>query len=229
MDAFNKAFYSGDYNASATYPTEKAKVDVAFSPRLGISHPITENSKLYFNYGHFKELPAYQEIFRVGRGTSRAMSNYGNPNLVLAKTVAYELGYDHVLFNSYLLQVQAFYRDITDQQGYTQYTSDSKGIGYSIVNNNNYADIRGLEITLKKSEGDWVRGFASYTYQIVTNGAFGTNRVNDDPAQQRLIDQTTQTLYQQKPVPQPHARSTEFNRFVIGRWISYWIGRLVNM
>ena len=206
VDPFDRAYFSGDYSANAVYPTEKAKVDVAFSPRLGISHPITENSKLYFNYGHFKELPAYQEIFRIGRGTSRAMSNYGDPNLVLAKTVAYELGYDHVLFNSYLLQVQAFYRDITDQQGFTQYTSDSKGIGYSIVNNNNYADIRGLEITLKKSEGDWLRGFATYTYQVVTNGAFGTTRINDDPAQQRLIDQTTQTLYQQKPVPQPHAR-----------------------
>ena len=206
VDPFDRSYFSGDYKASAEFPKKKADVDIAFSPRLGISHPITENSKLYFNYGHFKQLPSYQEVFRVGRGTSGALANFGDPNLVLAKTVAYELGYDHVLFNSYLLQVQAFYRDISDQQAYTQFTSDRKGIGYSAVTNNNYADIRGIEVTFRKSEGDWLRGFATYTYQVVTNGAFGSARINDDPAQQRILDQTTQTLYQQRPVPQPHAR-----------------------
>jgi outer membrane receptor protein involved in Fe transport len=206
VDPFDKAYFSSDYRPTSTYPMKKAKVEVALSPRIGISHPITENSKLYFNYGHFQQLPSYQEIFRVSRGSSRALSNYGDPNLILAKTIAYELGYDHVLFNSYLLQLQAFYRDISDQQGFTTYTSGSKSIGYSKITNNNYADIRGFEFTFKKTEGDWLRGFATYTYQIVTNGAFGNTRIDDDPVQQRLNDQNTQILYQQKPVPQPHAR-----------------------
>jgi outer membrane receptor protein involved in Fe transport len=206
VDPFDKSYFSGDYRPTTDYPTKKANVDITFSPRLGISHPITENSKLYFNYGHFKQLPAYQEIFRIGRGSSRALSNFGDPNLVLAKTIAYELGYDHVLFNSYLLQLQAFYRDISDQQGFTTYTSGRKSIGYSKMTNNNYADIRGFELTFKKTEGDWLRGFATYTYQVVTNGAFGNTRIDDDPVQQRINDQNTQLLYQQKPVPQPHAR-----------------------
>ena len=206
VDPFDKAYYSSDYRSSNQYTMKKANVDVTFSPRLGISHPITENSKLYFNYGHFKQLPSYQELFRIGRGSSRALSNIGDPNLILAKTIAYELGYDHVLFNSYLLQLQAFYRDISDQQGFTTYTSGRKSIGYSKITNNNYADIRGFELTFKKTEGDWLRGFASYTYQVVTNGAFGNTRIDDDPVQQRLNDQNTQILYQQKPVPQPHAR-----------------------
>jgi outer membrane receptor protein involved in Fe transport len=206
VDPFDKAYFSGDYISTNSYPMKKADVDVSFSPRLGISHPITENSKLYFNYGHFKQLPSYQELFRISRGSSGAISNFGNPNLINAKTVAYELGYDHVLFNSYLLQLQAFYRDISDQQGFTTYTSGTKSIGYNEITNNNYADIRGFELTFKKTEGDWIRGFATYTYQVVTNGAFGNTRIDDDPVQQRLNEQNTQILYQQKPVPQPHAR-----------------------
>ena len=208
VDAFDKAYYSSDYNGSTVYPTQKAKTQVYFSPRLGISHPITENSKLYFNYGHFEQLPSYQEIFRIGRGADNSMSNFGDPNLVQAKTVAYELGYDHVLFKYYLLQIQAYYRDISDLQAYTNYTSGLKGIGYTLATNNNYADTRGFEVTLRKSEGDWVRGFATYTYQVTTNGAFGETAINDDPAVQRQIDQNTQSVYQQRPVPQPRARTS---------------------
>ena len=208
VDPFDKSYFSGDYDKSIHYPTKKADIDIALSPRIGISHPITENSKLYFNYGHFKELPAYQEIFRIGRGGSGALSNWGDPNLVEAKTIAYELGYDHALFDLYLLQIQGFYRDISNVQAYTNYTSERKGIGYFKVTNDNYQDVRGVELTLKKSAGDWIRGFVTFTYQVTTNGAFGSGRVNDNPADQRIINQTTQNLYQQKPVPQPRSRAS---------------------
>jgi outer membrane receptor protein involved in Fe transport len=208
VDPFDKAYYSGDYDPSIDYPKKKAEVDIAFSPRIGISHPITENSKLYFNYGHFKQLPAYQETFRLGRGGSGALSNIGDPNLVEAKTIAYELGYDHVLFELYLLQIQAYYRDISDVQAYTNYTSERKGIGYFKATNDNYLDVRGAEVTFKKNMGDWIRGFVTFTYQVTTNGAFGSGRINDNPADQRIIDQTTQNVYQQKPVPQPRSRAS---------------------
>jgi len=200
-------YYSSNFDENIDYPKKKAKVDIAISPRLGISHPITDNSKLYFNYGHFKQLPAYQETFRIGRGNSGALANIGDPNLVEAKTIAYELGYDHS-FDIYLLQIQAFYRDITDVQTYTNYTSENKSIGYFKATNDNYLDTRGVELTFKKSAGDWVRGFVTFTYQISTNGAFGPGRVNDDPQQQRIIDQTTQNVYQQKPVPLPRSRAS---------------------
>jgi len=208
VDPFDKSFFSSSYNPNKDYPKKKAKIDIALSPRLGISHPITENSKLYFNYGHFKQIPAYEEIFRIGRAASGNMLNYGDPNLSQAKTISYELGYDHVLFGSYLLQIAAFYNDISNQQAYTQYVSDRKGIGYFRANNNSYEDIRGLEVSLKKTSGNWVRGFINYTYQVNTRGAFGKQTINEDPSQQKLIDQNTIILYQQKPVPQPRANAS---------------------
>jgi outer membrane receptor protein involved in Fe transport len=208
VDPFNKGYYSTSYSADSTFVKEKAKVDVALSPRLGISHPITQNSKLYFNYGHFKELPAYEEIFRLGRGSAGSMRNSGDPNLRQARTISYELGYDHVIATDYLVQLAAFYHDITSQQGFTQYLSDRKGIGYFAANNNNYRDIRGFELTFRKNYGNWIRGFATYTYMIVTQGAFGKQTIDEDPYQQRLIDQNTPLLYQQKPVPQPRANAS---------------------
>jgi outer membrane receptor for ferrienterochelin and colicin len=73
-------------------------------------------------------MPAYEEIFRIGRGSAGDMRNYGNPNLVQAKTISYELGFDQSLFESFLIQLAAFYNDISDQQSYTYYTSDRKSI-----------------------------------------------------------------------------------------------------
>jgi hypothetical protein len=212
VDYFNKAFYSNNYDPNINYPKTKVKPDISLSPRLGISHPITEGSKLYFNYGHFKQMPAYEEIFRISRGPTgnRTMYNYGNPNLVQAQTVTYELGFDQSLFDTYLIQIAAFYNDITDQQAYTTYSSDRNKINYDVANNNSYSDIRGFELTLRKTLGDWVRGFANYTYQVVTQGQFGKLRIDESPSQQKIYDQqlTTNALYRQKPIPQPRANAS---------------------
>ncbi|MGA3287996.1 MAG: TonB-dependent receptor [Bacteroidota bacterium] len=207
-----QAFYSSAYSDTIQYAETRVKPQVSFSPRLGISHPITENSKLYFNYGHFQEMPAYDEIFRIGRGAAHDMRNYGDASMVQAKTVSYELGFDQSLFDTYLIQIAAFYNDISDQQAFTYYTSDQKSIAYYAANNNSYSDIRGLELTLRKTSGDWVMGFINYTYQVATLGQFGEVTVADNPAQQ-LINDNNQTnplylLARQKPVPQPRANAS---------------------
>src|SRR4030065_1284738 len=90
------------------------------SPRLGISHPITENSKLFFNYGHFKQMPQYEALFRFDTRPDNSLVRIGDPNLTLAKTISYELGFDYLFPENILLQVTAFYRDISDQQSTTQ-------------------------------------------------------------------------------------------------------------
>jgi outer membrane receptor protein involved in Fe transport len=216
-DPFDQSFFSAMYNDTIQYAKERVKTDVAFSPRLGISHPITETSKLYFNYGHFKEMPAYDEIYRIGRGQNKDMRNYGNPNLPQAQTVSYELGFDQSLFDSYLIQIAAFYNDISSQQAFTYYMSSQKSIGYYAANNNSYSDIRGVEFTLRKTSGDWVRGFINYTYQVVALGQFGQVAIADNPADQAILDRSnggsgsTASLYllaRQKPVPQPRANAS---------------------
>ncbi|MCB9248628.1 MAG: hypothetical protein H6613_08810 [Ignavibacteriales bacterium] len=48
-------YFSSNPSKSTDVVKVKSKVDLTVSPRLGISHPITDKSKLYFNYGHFKQ------------------------------------------------------------------------------------------------------------------------------------------------------------------------------
>jgi outer membrane receptor protein involved in Fe transport len=212
VDPFNQSFFSGSYDENNQYTKTSVKPDVSVSPRLGISHPITESSKLYFNYGHFKQMPAYEETFRQGRGAGGNMRNYGDPNLVQAKTISYELGFDQSLFETYLIQIAAFYNDVADQQAFTYYSSNRKSIAYYAANSNSYSDIRGLEVTLRRTSGDWVRGFLNYTYQVSTLGQFGQVVIDDNIADQ-LRDDNSQTnplyrLARQQPVPQPRANAS---------------------
>jgi len=205
VDKFNKQFYGAGFNKNFQYNVISAEKQFSISPRLGISHPITENSKLYFNYGHFKQLPSYDQLYQLSRGAQNQVKLFGNPNLELAKTVSYELGYDHALFDEYLIQLSGFYHDITDQLAVTRYFSADGTVTYNSINSNNYEDIRGFEVTLKKLAGNWVKGFLTYTYQVTSQGRFGRDQIFEDPSAQKRFDETIGNFAQNKPVPQPYS------------------------
>jgi outer membrane receptor protein involved in Fe transport len=203
---FYAPYYSTKYNSSVEFPTKPTKAQFQVSPRLGISHPVTENSKLFFNYGHFMQMPSYDNMLIETRQSTRKLNAIGDPNLLLAKTISYELGYDHSLFdNQLLVQVAAFYKDISDQEQTVNYFG-IQDISYAKTTNNGYADIRGFEFTLKKPLGRWWNGFANYTYSSSKSGQFGRPRVYQSPSQQAQYDQATSNLYQNRPIPQPYAR-----------------------
>lgn len=206
LDPYDKSFFSSKYNSALAFPAEESKPQWQLSPRLGIAHPITENSKLFFNYGHFKQVPQYESLFRVERDASRAVTSFGDPNLILAKTTSYELGFDYIVSQDFLVQMAAFYNDISDQQDFTTYQSLSKGFSYTKSTSNNYQDIRGFELTLRRTFGRWWSGFANYTYQVSTTGHFGSSRRFDDLTQQKKWNDATVNLYQDRPIPQPYAR-----------------------
>ncbi|KAA3616891.1 MAG: TonB-dependent receptor [Calditrichaeota bacterium] len=201
VDRYDEYFEDGNLEQ---VDKKDAKVDIAFSPRLGISHPVSENSKLFFNYGHFKQMPAYDRIFNRSRSTTGTIASIGNPNLIQAKTISYELGYDHLLFDDYLLQMAAYYHDITDQE-FRQTSSDGNNINYENSTNNGYEDIRGLELTFRKSGGKWWNAFANYTYEVISTGHFGKDRYFESITEQRNYDRNTRDQEQDKPLPRPRA------------------------
>lgn len=125
-------------------------------------------------------MPQYETAYRFDRA-SNSLSSVGDPNIILAKTISYELGYDHEVFDGeLLLQLAAFYRDISDQQNTTTINPIFGG-AYTVTTSTAYSDIRGFELTLRKSPGRWFHGFLNYTYQATSNGNFGVNYLYEDP------------------------------------------------
>jgi outer membrane receptor protein involved in Fe transport len=198
------------------------------SPRLAISHPITDNSKLYFNYGHFRALPSTSALYRVDRRYDQAIGYLANPNLTLEKTIQYEIGYDHNLFDLFLLHISAYYKDVSDQARDITYRSANNKVEYSSPKNVGYADIRGFEVELRKDRGDWINGFINYTYMVSTSGYFGNAIYYENPSLMR--DYLRSNTYEEKPIPQPYARANiEFrtpydfgptfaDNYILGDW-----------
>lgn len=185
----------------------------AFSPRVGVSFPITENSKLYFNYGHFRSMPTPDDLFMIRRESfTGAINRVADPNSPLARTVAYELGYEHALFNQFLVRVAGYYRDVSLQPYLVTYTSRLQAGGiqsvYQMTNPFSYEDIRGFEFTFARNVGQWLTGFVNYTYMVRTFGNFGSQQMYENPTQQaqwEILNRPWRAA-QSRPVPQPFAR-----------------------
>jgi outer membrane receptor protein involved in Fe transport len=186
-------------------PKEKAKATFYVSPRLGVSHPITENSKLYFNYGHFLSEPSSTYRFRLQRESNGLVTYIGNPNMALEKTVSYELGFEQSAFDMFLVNLAAYYKDVTHQPGWIYYQNINTSVHYYEASSNNYADIRGFEVTLTKIGGAWISGFINYTYDVGSSGYFGLTQYYQDVNKQRSYLELNP--YQTKPHPQPYARA----------------------
>jgi hypothetical protein len=208
VDPFDQSFYSSDFQTGTEeqFPQKDTKKQLFVSPRLAVSHPITETAKLFFNYGHFRQIPEAENLYEVTRVTGNRVSFIADPNLPLQKTVAYELGYEHSLFDQYLLRVSGYYRDISDKPSLTRYQNANGKVTYAKASNNFYQDIRGLEFTLEKRRGTWLTGFVNYTYQVSTSGFFGILRIFENPTDQREYLRNNPPT-QSKPVARPYIRA----------------------
>ncbi len=187
-------------------PKERAKGAIKISPRLGVSHPITAEAKLYFNYGHFYSMPSSQDMYQIGFGTAYQGIDYlGNPSAEIPKTVAYELGVEYDISRMILLHLSGYYKDVSDQIGYVGYTSIDGSVNYTTTENNNYEDIRGFEIRVQKRYGRWFTGWANYNYIVQTWGYFGRDHYYEDLRSQ--LRYGYQNPKQEKPLARPIFRA----------------------
>jgi len=206
LSEYDKSYKAGYGNTiEVTAPKIKSSAFSYWSPRLGISHPISDNSKLYFNYGHFRSEAASMYRFQLQREYNGLVTYVGNPNMTLEKTVAYELGYSQNLMNTFLLNLAAYYKDITNQPGWVRYYNVNNTVQYAKAENNNYQDIRGFEVTLTKRSGAWWSGFINYTYDVRTSGYFGLLYYYQDPTKQK--NYLSDNPYQDRTHPRPYFRA----------------------
>ncbi|HSD64019.1 MAG TPA: TonB-dependent receptor, partial [Ignavibacteriaceae bacterium] len=143
------------------------------SPRLGISHPVSDNQTLFFSYGHFSKWPnpkfVYAKLNPLNAQSS--FQTFGNPDLNPETTVAYELGLKTQFSNDDVLTVTAYYKDIFDYV--TTRTAKIRSARFATQSfttyvNSDYARSRGLEFEYKKRINQWFTGDASITYAIIT-------------------------------------------------------------
>jgi hypothetical protein len=207
LDPYSNYYTAPFYNNfQEVVPKEDAKSRVKVSPRLGISHPISERAKLYFNYGHFYSMPSTNDMFRIqGEGVQSGVDALGNPNLDIPRTVAYELGVETNIGNLFMIHLSGYYKDVSNQVAWVEYTGFDGRVDYGTYRNQNYEDIRGFELRIDKRFGKWFTGWINYDYMVETWGYIGRQHYYEDPRQQRLYG--LQNPFQQRPLPRPQLRA----------------------
>lgn len=208
FDSYNAALRGRVEVLDTALTKEATKAQLGLSPRLGVSFPITENSKLYFNYGHFRQMLNASDIFGIRQSRNGGIDVMGNPNHPMPQTVAYELGFDQNLFDQYLLRISGFYRDIRYQSRTVTFENVDQSVVYEMRMPWMYEDIRGAEISISKNRGNWVRGFANFTFLQRKEGDFGYRRFfeNSYQMQQWLTTNAEARNRLDAPVAEPFAR-----------------------
>jgi outer membrane receptor protein involved in Fe transport len=201
-------YYSRAFKESfeSEAPSEDSKTTFTVSPRIGVSHPITDQSKLYFNYGHFYNLAGPFNQFEIDYGSPpTGIGAVGNPNLEPERTIAYELGYEHEISNWFLFRLTGYYRDITNEIGEVNYVNFDNSVNYITFSNDQYQDVRGFEIEIRRSWGEWITGWINYTYLVYNSGQLGREVQFQDPRRQAI--EGIRNPIQEKPLAQPYANA----------------------
>jgi outer membrane receptor protein involved in Fe transport len=130
------------------------------SPRFGVSFPISENTVVFFSYGHFNQLPELQYFYRDPYSSSFT----GNPSLDYEQTILYEFGFTHQLTDYWAIDIKSYGKDISKQIG-TTHVYGTLGTPVELYDNKGYGRSRGLEFEIVKNPSDYITGRATYTLQ----------------------------------------------------------------
>lgn len=185
-----KDFFSQNYQPEYEdeYKTLEVDPKLYLSPRLAISHPITANSKLFFNYGHYREIPEAENHYQLQRKFNGQVDYIGDPTLPFTRTISYEVGFDQSLFDTYLLHVSAYYKSIDNETAWTDYFNMDGKVAYNKLTANHYEDIRGFELEFIKRYGDWLTGMVNFEYRLRSHGYFGLGAYFENPSEQSDYD-----------------------------------------
>jgi outer membrane receptor protein involved in Fe transport len=150
-------------------PRETAKPKHQVSPRLGVSFPITDKGIIHFSYGHFFQMPTFQNLytnpeFELAKWSGQP--TFGNANLNPEKNISYEIGLQQQMTEDLAFNVTGFYKDVRNLLALevTRVTGEHV---YQRYVNKDYGNIKGLTFSLtKRRTKDDLFGFTiDYTFQ----------------------------------------------------------------
>ncbi|NLH61964.1 MAG: hypothetical protein GX452_11220, partial [Ignavibacteriales bacterium] len=167
---------NAEFRANPLDPSTMIKVESRqqISPRIGIAHPISDRTKLHFAYGHFFQNPDFQFLFENQQYDLNVREPlFGQADLDAQRTIAYEVGIAHQFTDRIGMKVAAYYKDVTGLIG-TRYSFpyfEGRYVGYTVYVNEDYANMRGLEINFDIRPDRYFSGGVTYTYSVAKGSA----------------------------------------------------------
>jgi outer membrane receptor protein involved in Fe transport len=156
----------GFYSDTRSFFGRRTKVHV--SPRLIVSHPITESSSFFFNYGQFTQIPSYRYVYsKLNSISSESFPLQGNPNLNPQISVNYEVGAKDQFLPSAAANLTFFVRDVYDYPSATRVDplTGSNIQSYFIYLNGHFSRSKGIEMELEKRRSHHWSSKFTYSFQ----------------------------------------------------------------
>jgi hypothetical protein len=162
--------------------TQPTKTHSYVSPRLGISHPITENSSMHYSWGIYTTPPSMSTIFATNYllFAPYALAGTADPDPDPARATAYEIGIQTVFLQDFGFDLTAYYRD-TRNGGVNGYNYNEPATPGSIVRilgyttSGGYSDARGIELNVWKQPIGFFSGMLSFSYSYNKTSASASN------------------------------------------------------
>jgi len=152
-----------------------AKPKAQFSPRIGIGYPISDKGVIHISYGHFFQIPNYEDMFNnpeftISSGTG-LNSVIGNADLKPQQTVSYEIGLQQQLTDFIGFDLNIYYRDIRNLVSANKVWETYDKRKYVQYINLDYANARGVTLSLEKRHADYWSTDVDYTFQVAEGNA----------------------------------------------------------
>jgi len=163
-----------------------SKWKVLWSPRIGISHVITDKATFTFGYGKFYQNPTYRNVYlNNARDLTTPLPIVGNANMQAQKVSSYEFGLNLQFADYWRLGLVGWSKDYSDLAA----TERVKAFpySYSVMVNYDYGSARGIDFSLEKRGGGPWTALLQYTLSRAT-----ANRA--DPWQGYRSSDTPETM-----------------------------------
>jgi len=153
-----------------------------FSPRLGISYPISKNGAIHISYGHFFQIPPFEYLYRnpnfrvplSGDFPENVGNVIGNTDLEPQKTVMYEIGLQQQLFDDYGITITGYLKDIRNLLGSELHVKNEYK-KFSKLINIDYGSVKGITLSFEKRFNHGFSATIDYTYQVAKGNASDPN------------------------------------------------------
>ncbi|MFA5833215.1 MAG: TonB-dependent receptor [Bacteroidota bacterium] len=161
LSARNATFLTKDLTTSSIKHT--------FSPRISIAYPITDQGVIRFSYGHFYQLGNLSSLYtNTNFRVAGSQPIFGNAEVKPQRSVQYEIGLQQGLTPDLRLEIVGFYKDVRDYI-FRQIVVTAKGdIKYEVLTNLDYANSRGLTVSLyqRRMPGSIFSSSIDYTFSV---------------------------------------------------------------
>lgn len=161
-----------------TYKYKDAEPVHQISPRIGIAYPITARGVIHFSYGHFFQIPTFEQLYHNpefevwpgGLGVRIGFSDYeankmGNAELKPQQTISYEIGLQQQLTDDIGIDMTGFYKDIRNLLGIEIINTYAQDV-YARYINRDYGNVRGFTLSFNKRRSNYISASVNYTYQV---------------------------------------------------------------